>query len=322
LEELLEETRVCDVMNLRNNGLISIPTEATVAEALEILSSNRVLSAPIGDKDINKWIGFVDTFDILCYVLERYTENREISAHGPQLHTWCKDIHKLEDRGNEVAKHKVRYITDLSKRDPFFCLSENTNLPNLLSVFRKGVHRVGVINDKGTLVGIVTQSNVAKFMARNINYYEPTAATSLEHVKLGQKEVLVTVNSECRAIHAFHHMKVNGVSSVAVVDKQGVLLSSLSTSDLKGLKQQNFGSLLMPVLDFIKQQVYHGRRIPPPITVVPSATVEACVLKLAATEVHRLWVVQDLQIRKLIGVVSLTDLMSLLDPRLYIHSTE
>jgi hypothetical protein len=64
-------------------------------------------------------------------------------------------------------------------------------------------------------------------------------------------------------------MQQSGVSAVAIVNKEGVLLSTLSVSDLKGLGQENFGSLLLPVLEYLQKHVYKGKKIPPPIMVVP-----------------------------------------------------
>jgi CBS domain containing-hemolysin-like protein len=70
----------------------------------------------------------------------------------------------------------------------------------------------------------------------------------------------------------------------------------------------------MPVLDYINRN--SPEKIVPPLTVLPTTTFETVVLKLAATHTHRLWIVDNYA--RPIGVVSITDIMNLLDLRVYI----
>jgi len=111
----------------------------------------------------------------------------------------------------------------------------------------------------------------------------------------------------------------NGISGVAIVDKEDVLLANLSASDLKGLNEENFNILLLPVLDFLKRKHEHLKL---PFTVLPSTTFEMVILKFFATRAHRLWVVDSLETYRVQGVISLTDVMKLLDLRVYIHCNE
>lgn len=67
------------------------------------------------------------------------------------------------------------------------------------------------------------------------------------------------------------------------------------------------------MLEFIQRQ-----QIPPPIVVTPDTTLETVILKLAATKAHRVWVVSDMDTCRLEGLISLGDLMKLLDLRVYI----
>ena len=125
---------------------------------------------------------------------------------------------------------------------------------------------------------------------------------------------MLYVNPEVRAIHAFYQMWFHKVSGVAVVDGNGALLANLSVTDLKGLSQENFPSLLDPVLEFNDKQVVYKKITP--LTVTPDTTFETVVLKIAATGVHRLWIVD--KEKKPAGIISLTDVMNLLDLRVYI----
>jgi len=53
----------------------------------------------------------------------------------------------------------------------------------------------------------------------------------------------------------------------------------------------------------------------PPLSAKPKTTIETVIFKLAATRVHRLWVVDEYG--RPTGVISLTDVSELLDLRVY-----
>jgi CBS-domain-containing membrane protein len=58
---------------------------------------------------------------------------------------------------------------DASKRDPFWTVDANESVGWLLNNFLKaGIHRVPVV-DNGKVVGIVSQSDVVKLLARNMD---------------------------------------------------------------------------------------------------------------------------------------------------------
>lgn len=67
-------------------------------------------------------------------------------------------------------------------------------------------------------------------------------------------------------------------------------------------------------MDFLSQ---HAKRTYiPPLTVTAQTTMETVILKLAATKTHRVWIVDDYDRPK--GVISLTDVMKLLDLRIHV----
>jgi CBS domain-containing protein len=164
------------------------------------------------------------------------------SKGGPKIQVWCHDVEKLEMKGKEFFHHKINDVVgtpfshcnnfqDISQKNPFFCLDAQRELPELLNIFKSGIHRVAVTD--GDSLRVATQSNVVHFLARNISHYGLISQTSIRDLNLGEKSRLITVTSDSRAIHAFHQMYSHRVSAVAIVDKQGVLLANLSISDLK-----------------------------------------------------------------------------------------
>jgi len=313
LGQLLQDTNVCDIVP-PDQKVITIPDTASISEAIKILSSNRILSAPVEATQItdkrNRFVGFVDMMDLLGHILQMYEENRNTEKIGLYLHIWCQNIETLTVRGKEFSSHQIKDFVDFSHQNPFCTVHMNSKLPLLLSVFKKGIHRAAIVDDAYSIVHIVSQSNVTQFLAQHIQSLGPILQTTIGDINLGMKQRLAQVNSEAKAIHAFHHMWINKVSAVAVVDKFGVLLANLSVTDLRGLSQENFSSLLLPVLQFVKKFAPSNNT---PFAVIDSSTFESVVLKFASTKVHRLWVVDEHAKPK--GVISLTDIITLLHLR-------
>jgi hypothetical protein len=76
------------------------------------------------------------------------------------------------------------------------------------------------------------------------------------------------------------------------------------------VKQIDFDKLLQPVGDFIKELRQSAVDISAPtISVFPDATFELVVGKLAATKVHRLFVVSDEARFQPLRVISLVDVL-------------
>ncbi len=88
--------------------------------SLQILSSNRILSAPIeASPEVDGklgYLGFVDMFDLVAYALKMSTQDQESGHHGIALHTWCQDIHKLSVKGRTFENHLVRDVIGMFVR--------------------------------------------------------------------------------------------------------------------------------------------------------------------------------------------------------------
>jgi len=258
-------------------------------------------------------------FDLLKEVLSACSQDRQVqmSTHTVHLHSWCINAETLMRKGREIASKPVSSVMDSSEENPICTVSLSTPLPELLLGFQRGLHRAIVIDDTQKLQRIVSQSDVIRFVSEYIEYYGPLGQTKLEDVGLGQHSV-VTVNHKARAVNAFHILQENKVSAVAVVDDSGLLVANLSVSDLRGLDLDNLADLMLPIPEFLMKT--RKQSLLPPIICRPHTTFETAVLKLASTRVHRLWNIDEAG--RPIGVVSLTDVIRLLDLRVYVKQEE
>jgi len=126
------------------------------------------------------------------------------------------------------------------------------------------------------------------------------------------KRPVISVRFDSKAWKAFDIMRQKGISGIAVVDEDGIIIHNTSTSDLKALiTAQNLQdlSLDMTIEDFLVKLRSQGAGAS---TRVPVATckkddeLRVVVQRLNRTGYHRVWVVNSK--RKPSGLLSMADL--------------
>lgn len=304
---LLEGLSVEDILSSsdKKQVLVLHPSQ-TIEEALNFLSEHRILSAPIQDPERTQYLGFIDVLDILSYILKVITDD-EVNPF-PTWYSYTNDITELKAKDEQLGSKTIGAAIDLSQCDPFIPLTKHGNLYQLVEgVFYKGTHRAPVFDDStkfDTMIGLISQSDVAKSLAEQITELPTFANASVAALELGTRNV-ITMSKDALAIHAFFLMYFNKVSAVAIVDEEQKLLANLSASDLRGLmKHGGTASLLKPVLAYLMEtQEFHRH----PMTCKLGSRLETIVLRLGLFRLHRLWIVDDDE--RPIGLVSLTDIM-------------
>eukprot|EP00027_Filamoeba_sp_ATCC50430_P008380 CAMPEP_0168559196 /NCGR_PEP_ID=MMETSP0413-20121227/10389_1 /TAXON_ID=136452 /ORGANISM="Filamoeba nolandi, Strain NC-AS-23-1" /LENGTH=224 /DNA_ID=CAMNT_0008590397 /DNA_START=18 /DNA_END=688 /DNA_ORIENTATION=- len=207
IEDLIGATTVAQVIPA-NQKIVTIPSTATVSEAIKILSEKKISSAPVevvgqeGQKRL--FVGFIDMFDILKYVLSMYGEDHKTQVG--MIHMWTQDLSTLSHKGQNFAAHPISDIIGISKLDPFCTVQENGSLASLVYIFKKGIHRVAVSDDKNNISHIATQSNVIQFLARNTQNFGKIGRVPIEDMNLGTHHKLLTMHSEARAVNCFYQM--------------------------------------------------------------------------------------------------------------------
>jgi CBS domain-containing protein len=142
---------------------------------------------------------------------------------------------------------------DLSRRNTFHAVHPTDTLLTVCELLAKGgVHRVPVVNEKGEVTNILSQSSLITFLYKNCaNFTE--FSRSLAQLHLGSKPV-ISVPKDVPAIEAFRLMDKKKISGVAVVDIEGKLVGNTSASDLKlFLKTPSIDLLNMPIMQFLNK---------------------------------------------------------------------
>jgi len=174
-------------------------------------------------------------------------------------------------------------------------VTQGAPLLEVVEILARGVRRVPIVNNEGHVVNIISQSSIIQFLQHHVEEVGSSFAGRVgETPGIGSSPVL-SVNKDTMAINVFRMMDQNKRSGVAVVDEAGVLVGNTSGADLKlFINTPSMSVLQIPIVQFLNQIRNQNIDIMVPvITVVPEDSLALVVGKLAATRVHRVFVVDS-----------------------------
>ncbi len=141
---------------------ISISGEETLKEAIELLAEKQISGFPVVDEK-NKVIGIISDTDII-----RYSQKLSIVTHT-SLSGWVSPYIDVDDlasmrKGYDLfGKTKVKEI--MTKK--VFSVHEDADAPDVAKLMnRRNINRIPVVNNDGSLVGIVTRADMVQCMAK------------------------------------------------------------------------------------------------------------------------------------------------------------
>ncbi|CCH42517.1 hypothetical protein BN7_2061 [Wickerhamomyces ciferrii] len=338
--------------------LIFIKSELAVEEAFKVLTTHNLTSLPVEeyDDDVNcLTFDYTDLNAYLLLVLGKLSVNEQTFAQNP----YYKDLEEIKGliekakRGQQVP---VKFVCQLTPKNPFYKLSESENLSTVMEILGSGVHRIAITNESSTkITGILSQRRLIKYLwdnARRFPSLEPIFQFPISELNIGNSKVISIYGDE-PLINALVKMNVEKISSIAVVDHHMNLLGNISVTDVKHVTKSSQSHILHKTcLHFISiilnlRGLEDGKDSFPIFHVYPTSSLARTIAKLVATKSHRLWVVRPLhgsnsnssgstptgasvsgtlesnplipehegRAGKLIGVVSLTDILGLIARR-------
>lgn len=120
---------------------------------------------------------------------------------------------------------------------------------------RSVTHRLGLADSRGRVVGILSQTDVVRWLAGALRDLPALAGASVASLGLGARRV-EGVGAETPALDALAAMRAARVSALAVLGEDGALIGNFSVSDLRSILAEHFGSLALPVGEFLARE--HG----------------------------------------------------------------
>jgi len=152
-------------MKVMTRPVVTIPADATVYAAADILLGARISAAPVVDAD-GKMIGIVSEADLM---------NRPESGTGP-ARSWLQRLLAPEAvLARDYLRSHSHHVADVMTRD-VVTAEERTDLREIADLMRsKRVKRLPIVRD-GKVVGIVSRANLLQgLLARDVRPVQCTA---------------------------------------------------------------------------------------------------------------------------------------------------
>jgi len=337
IKSLLNTTPCCDL--IKGQVPVTIDSKKSVEEGCRILVEHQFTSAPIIDENTGKIVGILDYKDLVAFILLVFSKDKDGQDHkiffdydrGTKIKYIVENASKLsqEDDDNKLSIH---LLADLSTKNPTNTLLYSSPISKAVEIFSTGIHRLLLVKEDGSLFGILSQSDIVRYLAHLFPVQIP-GQTNDKRWELGEKPVslvrpeinqVITVDRFATVMDALRVMYNSVISSVAIVENMGtkkLLRGNISMTDIKEvIKNNKWRYLWYPVGNFFEEirklQEFDNNGIDkvPVYTVGVETSLIKVIQKLAVTKGHRIWIVTEGD--NLRSVYSLTDLMKLLKSEL------
>jgi len=290
--------------------VVIIDSKTPLYDAFETLIKHNILSAPVYNKETREYVGFLDVRDLVSFVVFVYDEQK------------VNDNTRLRDLIQHGTGQYRTPTTDgastsyLARRNRFLSVEPDAPLLRVVEILAKGSHRVPVVNAQGTVINVISQSTVIKFLADRLQdaiLENPVDPKFSDLPGVGSKPVL-SVGKKASLISTYRMMDQKKRSGIAIVDETGRFVGTTTGKDL-GLFLENpsLGVLNMPIFEHL--QLIRSKQVDiksPSIAVFEHDKVSRAIGLIAATRVHRVFVVDDEKHYRPIRIVSITDILKYL----------
>ncbi len=150
------------IKDIMTTNVISLSPEMSIGRAAAVLFDNNLSGAPVLDKN-GSLIGIVTEYDFISPDLKIHipTYIKLIST----LELVKKDL-KVKPLQAELEKIKNTKVKDIMTKD-VITISPNSDVNSLISLIVKNrINPVPVVNEKGSLLGIVSRADIVKILGK------------------------------------------------------------------------------------------------------------------------------------------------------------
>jgi len=296
-------TTTSPVFPNKHGTVYVVQENSSILDVFKAFLTHKVLSFPVMDPKTQRAVAILSITDCMAYFLSVFTKDELKETKFMDLLHKRKELH-YETVLDVIAKKTIEPIVEIPTD---IDLLEAVNL-----MVETSAHRILVFDEEKKPYSIITQSRVVKCISL-LEETIPYGKQTLRELNLGFKTVISIQDSQL-AWDAFKLMIDQKVSAVAVVDDKGVVIGSLSNSDIKllGYRVDYFEMLGRSVSNYLKAlRLYDvSRTIPPnrdPVVCKETNTLHELINTVCYYRIHRIYIVDDE--RKPIGVVSLLDIL-------------
>ena len=317
-----------------HGDVVEIPADATIAQALDTLTSRGILSAPVYDAKRGRYCGFFDISDVLALVygvdLLRHLvpvsklKEQVVDVHGIKL-----DLSQSVDaQGTDMPVASMMQAS--GQTAPWRPVGPNATLLDVVRRLAAEVdppwspcRRVPVVDPAtGRVTKIITQSEVVSQIYHNVvdhNQSEPLFIQTPRTHGHGMCSVACVASADPARL-AFELIINKHISAVPVLGAEGGMVAAITNKDIALLQKMREagGDRVdeLPAMAFIemarKVAAANGIKRGEPVAVGIDTPIHVIIATLAREKTHRVFVVGDKKNEPPVGVISVSDVVKLI----------
>ena len=303
LNYVLNHTKASGIAAIANNNyknnskpVVEVQHDMTPLDAAKVLWENKILGAPVWDKDKQSYVGFFDMRDLLSAVIVAQKEKDD---------GWLPSI------------LTTSYLAARNPFGPLYNL-DSSLLQICQALCQNDAHRVPLVDPTTQrCVRILSQSAIVKFLALCVTAKEfPALEQTLGLAKFPYKKQVVQAVDTASARQVFALMDQQRLSGIAIVDHEtGKHIGNTSAVDIKlaipvDEEEEDEADMDMDILSYlsaVRQERAFLHDQYPCAHVRESSTVGHALKLLAKTGFHRVFVIDN--DGRPVGVISVTDIV-------------
>jgi CBS domain-containing protein len=282
------------VKQLAHAPVVLVSHDCTISQALQTLATHRFLSCPVWNRTTKLCLGAVDVIDILVFLLAGLRNFQDPTALSTEL----------QRRFNL----QIYFAIDFSLRNPFIPVPEDLPLTEAITKYLiHGIHRLPVVAPTGQITSLLAQMDVLEFLKNEFDKGQDEILMTLGKrtlmTSITTRSEVFCVSKDTKLREAFEDIALNQLSGLAVVDDDNKLVGNLSASDIEGLTEQTFYS----VIDQTLGEITKGQEL---VFLTKQNTFEDAVRTMQKHRVHRLYILSQDKVP--VGLITATDVMKIL----------
>ncbi|KAJ8634218.1 hypothetical protein MRB53_027554 [Persea americana] len=324
-----------------SSQVIEINSDSSLAEAVQILSKHKILSAPVRNVEapedaswIDRYIGIVEFAGIAVWLLHQ-SEVAVVGQSGSEADVSMGGSFFEVLTSSEFYKNtKVGDISGSFRWAPFLALQNSDTFLTMLLLLSKYRMKSLPVVDLGEVKinNIITQAAVVHMLAEcvGLHWFESWGTKQLSELGLPymNPKQLLKVSAEEPVLQAFKLMRKKGIGGVPVVEGCGKkAIGNISIRDVQFLLSapeiyKDYRSItakdfLTTVRSYLQEHEKASPMLLGVITCQRHDTVKDIILKLDSNKIQRIYVINNEG--HLEGVITLRDIISRLvhEPRGY-----
>jgi len=292
-----------------NDSVFATSRESLLLTCFQELVKNQYYSCPVVTHE-KQFFNFIDLMDIIRFTVSHFSYGGSLAE--PQ-NFWIM-VQKHKDFAALTVDSLLKSPNTMTNWSgiPIPCTYSLLHVAEMMARERN-IHRLAVVDDLDhrNLRAIVTQSQLVRFIWENVLLLGDLIKRPVQDFPELFHQIY-TVNYRTRTLDVFHLMSEKNVTGLPVVDDNDQLVGAISIKDIKGMAADGclFWRLFQPLNVYMEIVRSESDMESFPVVYCQKTDKFSSVIdRLVFNKVHRVPVVESDKNKKVVGIITLRDVL-------------